>query len=874
MFSPTQHSNFGDLARIASEAHQNAEQEDFYQGDLQLQRTNTSASENADNKPDANGGYLEPVPEDSAIGDTAPVKKLSSKKTEGMQSDKRYICYLCKIGEDRPDNKSEVKLFTRRRSVRDHIAKQHNGKTFDPNKAVEVIVKPHTNEIVSPEDLRVMQIETGSSTAANPTILKDRYKKEKPEKPEKTTTPLDLKPPPKAKPKEKDGSKIEEPVKPAEVLPAPSSDVPLESATPIEIKKQESSDDLPIFATPKAVVGMKRPAPDSEETTPSTEKKSKKKGTATKVKPPKAAAAPAAKKKKLTSSETSTGTVIHHQLPSARSPSVSSQASKTPVAALKKSSKPHKSSSLASSPAPSERQASSAPSAAESDQEPATPSSKAVSRYGTPASLARAPTSNAMESVEPNIVYGEEGSESDDELYCICRKGDNHQWMIGCDGPCKDWYHGKCVGIAERDGNLIDKYYCPKCTVSQGVETSWKRLCRRKVCRQPARVLADPPSKYCSDACGRKFMAELVCRSDNGVVLSKDAERVHPPRMEKKMRPKKVAPQPRRLLAYDGYNDSEAPSVSEVDHEGDHNMSTSDSDDSERESPSHTRAMAAVNTDREDNERVEYETDTSTEDEMPLPSVGGQSLKFQEIQMLAAHRTKDIETWKSLSKFRPASLSADTKVELNANEAAEQSKNTTKLRSLDKRTELLRLREKFLEMAKDRSSVIIDKVLISPDDGGKKKKAKKDLCGFDTRLTWSEHEFDAWTQSPAGKAQLEKGVLDDPPTDVPSSSSHNGKKLPNGVGINGHNRTHDSDDADEDADDESESDFGGPSPKHLVKGNCVKNRCTRHRQWYKMHLGEIRFELDLLGKERAKVERAEASVRERAVLRAWEGRPN
>jgi COMPASS component SPP1 len=57
-----------------------------------------------------------------------------------------------------------------------------------------------------------------------------------------------------------------------------------------------------------------------------------------------------------------------------------------------------------------------------------------------------------------------EESEDDDidpnELFCICRKPDNHTWMIACDGGCEDWFHGKCVDMKQADADLIDKYIC------------------------------------------------------------------------------------------------------------------------------------------------------------------------------------------------------------------------------------------------------------------------------------------------------------------------------------------------------------------------------------------------------------------------------
>ena len=54
----------------------------------------------------------------------------------------------------------------------------------------------------------------------------------------------------------------------------------------------------------------------------------------------------------------------------------------------------------------------------------------------------------------------DEDVEDENELFCICRRPDNHTWMIGCDGECEDWFHGKCVNIDPRDADLIDKYTC------------------------------------------------------------------------------------------------------------------------------------------------------------------------------------------------------------------------------------------------------------------------------------------------------------------------------------------------------------------------------------------------------------------------------
>lgn len=94
-----------------------------------------------------------------------------------------------------------------------------------------------------------------------------------------------------------------------------------------------------------------------------------------------------------------------------------------------------------------------------------------VQRSGTPASSRAsktpAPKNRKQQSATPDRssspIDPEEDDGDEDEdlaLFCVCRKPDDHTVMIACDGPCQDWFHGRCVGIDEKDGNLIDKYIC------------------------------------------------------------------------------------------------------------------------------------------------------------------------------------------------------------------------------------------------------------------------------------------------------------------------------------------------------------------------------------------------------------------------------
>nr|POF15210.1 set1 complex component spp1 [Quercus suber] len=158
----------------------------------------------------------------------------------------------------------------------------------------------------------------------------------------------------------------------------------------------------------------------------------------------------------------------------------------------------------------------------------ATPSSRTLktgnlktgSNLGTP--VKSSPTRSAGSSTGDSDGEDEDedmsgGDVDDDNLYCICKKPDNGTFMIGCDGPCEDWFHGKCVNIQEKNKSLIDKFICPNCAEAGKGKTTFKRMCRRPGCRQPARTSRGKNnreiSKYCSDECGVQYFRELAARA-------------------------------------------------------------------------------------------------------------------------------------------------------------------------------------------------------------------------------------------------------------------------------------------------------------------------------------------------------------------------
>ena len=90
---------------------------------------------------------------------------------------------------------------------------------------------------------------------------------------------------------------------------------------------------------------------------------------------------------------------------------------------------------------------------------------------GTPAttraSQTPAPKNRKQGSETParssSILNGEEDDDDatdDGELFCICRKPDDHTLMIACDGPCDGWFHGRCVEMPAERTKLISKWYC------------------------------------------------------------------------------------------------------------------------------------------------------------------------------------------------------------------------------------------------------------------------------------------------------------------------------------------------------------------------------------------------------------------------------
>ncbi len=142
---------------------------------------------------------------------------------------------------------------------------------------------------------------------------------------------------------------------------------------------------------------------------------------------------------------------------------------------------------------------------------------------------------------------------------------------------------------------------------------------------------------------------------------------------------------------------------------------------------------------------------------------------------------------------------------------------------LKTRLESLKDRVKFVGLVKVRAKKIHDEL------GG----GKKTICGFDSRLSWADEEFDEWRSSSTGQAALSANELGPP------------EKLD----------SHENEDVEMDDEDE------------LARGACIKRHCERHKNWQKIQMENLLFEEAQVREETKKLIAEESSLRERAKLR-------
>ncbi|KAF2865226.1 hypothetical protein BDV95DRAFT_652988 [Massariosphaeria phaeospora] len=341
---------------------------------------------------------------------------------------------------------------------------------------------------------------------------------------------------------------------------------------------------------------------------------------------------------------------------------------------------------------------------------PTRPSKAAPGRGGKKSSHSGTPVAGSSpapdHSSQVHASEDEAESSDDNSLYCICRKPDNHKWMIGCDGGCEDWFHGSCVDMDQADEDLIDKFICPNCKENGRGETTWKPMCRRYGCRKPARLVKGDESKYCSRECGELFFAEQLQRTAG-------AKQLNGARKKSKKK---------------GTKDSE-------------DLGNA-SDDEAEPTPlggvlraKDLKALVEATNDIEAFKRLGSGVLSPPQTASPTKATFGNGL---------ANGTSGSEPVEDLT------FTAAEQERLNA---------LFKEKShLKEKLEVLKDREKFVSLVREQAARFAEREKIK----------YKEFCGYDSRLSWSDAEFLAWRRSKHGHAAFKFSSLSPTPDQLAS----------------------------------------------------------------------------------------------------------
>ena len=234
---------------------------------------------------------------------------------------------------------------------------------------------------------------------------------------------------------------------------------------------------------------------------------------------------------------------------------------------------------------------------------------------------------------------------------------------------------------------------------------------------------------------------------------------------------------------------------------------------------------------------------TASEEETDSHLRGG-VLRPAELKTLASN-TKDITEFRALGSgvlSPPETISSPSDSKLTPSESSHLARLAAQIETARSRKALLDDREVFLNLVKARAKSALEEL---------KRKGEKpaSICGFDTRLTWTEEEFSAWRASPEGQETFTTKQLVNPSTETdneaPSEHEVNGVKDDS---VNG----------------------GVGKAEGQSEGMCTKRRCGRHQAWQKLQSQEVAFEREQLRQEMKRLIAEEKGVKERAAIRGLE----
>ena len=406
------------------------------------------------------------------------------------------------------------------------------------------------------------------------------------------------------------------------------------------------------------------------------------------------------------------------------------------------------------------------------------------SQSGTPATGSSPAPIDVLASPDSEDDHASTGEDGND-VFCICRRPDNHTWMIACDGGCEDWFHGKCINIKEEDGVLIDKYICPNCAAKNRGVTTWKPMCRALDCRQPARLKKGSASKYCTDECGLNFFKLAISNANSQI----DLHTKKPNRRKSKVGRKSSTI---TTAAFDG-SDSES-------------------------------------------------TD--------LGPRGGR-IRPRELKTLV-NATNDINAFRSLGigmPSPPASVSpGSSDVDALYSSTTLNGLEKARIATIRSSTDALRIRHTLI---RDRERFIIDVHENAKRYAEREGLKIKDVCGFDSRIVWSEDEFVHWRDGDAAEAG-DASVNEDGGKET-ANDTDNGMSQPN-LQIN-------------EEDIKQEQNQKGKGLNKIFEFMCLRKRCERHRFWQKVAMSDLRCEVAAVVNEMQQLEAEERDIRERAIIR-------
>jgi COMPASS component SPP1 len=217
----------------------------------------------------------------------------------------------------------------------------------------------------------------------------------------------------------------------------------------------------------------------------------------------------------------------------------------------------------------------------------------------------------------------------------------------------------------------------------------------------------------------------------------------------------------------------------------------------------------------------------------------GGLLTSSELKALA-NGVKDVDGFRQLgdriSNTPPTTTNDDdehaskgAKFPFTAEEQAQVSVIQSQRSGLNEKKEMLDAKEKLLSLVKARAKSVLEEL--------NKKEKMKDMCGYDTCLSWSDSEFNTWRLSPTGQKAFETGKIG--PTDLHQT-------------------------VDEDGDEKMDS---GADADSFARGVCLRKRCERHKQWAKVVQSEIAFEREECRRELQRLAKEETGFEECAILR-------